>query len=144
MKIKIDDYWKPQLRALGFFFSLPHQTSFLLYKCMFDEVNFTRRCFHDAWLSNSLFSQFYIVFFSLFFFFLYLIKPRFYCISACLMRSTSHGDVSQWRIQRGFGGGGSNEPPLEPKLFHFRGDYFIFMGNFRKNWSNCTDRTALS
>ena len=28
------------------------------------------------------------------FLFLYLIKPRFYYISACLMRSTSHGDVS--------------------------------------------------
>ena len=31
-----------------FFFCLPHQTSFLLYKCRFDEVNFTRRCFHDV------------------------------------------------------------------------------------------------
>ena len=31
-----------------FFFFLPHQTSFLLYKCRFDEVNFTRRCFHDG------------------------------------------------------------------------------------------------
>ena len=31
-----------------FFFSLPHQTSFLLCKCRFDEVNFTRRCFHDV------------------------------------------------------------------------------------------------
>ena len=40
--------------------------------------------------------------------------------------------------------GGSNEPPLESKLFHFCGDYFHFMGNFRKNWSNCTDRTPLS
>ena len=27
----------------------------------------------------------------------------------------------QWRIQRGFGG--SNEPPLEPKLFHFHGEF---------------------
>ena len=45
MKIKIDDCWKPQLRALLIFF-------------------------------------------------LYLIKPRFYYISAGLMRSTSHGDVS--------------------------------------------------
>ena len=44
MKIKIDDNWKPQLRALMVVF-------------------------------------------------LYLIKPRFYYISAGLMRSTSHGDV---------------------------------------------------
>ena len=29
-----------------------------------------------------------------FFFFLYLIKPRFYYVSADLMRSASHGDVS--------------------------------------------------
>ena len=43
MKIKIDDYWKPQLRALLFLF-------------------------------------------------LYLIKPRFYYISAGLMRSASRGD----------------------------------------------------
>ena len=27
----------------------------------------------------------------------------------------------QWRIQRGIGG--SNEPPLEPKLFHFHGEF---------------------
>ena len=27
----------------------------------------------------------------------------------------------QWRIQRGFGG--SNEPPLEPKFFHFHGEF---------------------
>ena len=47
MKIKTDDYWKPQLRAL-LFFVLPHQTSFLLYKCRFDEVNLTRRCFQDV------------------------------------------------------------------------------------------------
>ena len=33
------------------FFSFPHQTSFLLYKCRFDEVNFTRRCFHDGNIS---------------------------------------------------------------------------------------------
>ena len=45
MKIKIDDYWKPQLCTVLFFF-------------------------------------------------LYLIKPRFYYISAGLMRSASHGDVS--------------------------------------------------
>ena len=32
------------------------------------------------------------------------------------------------------GSGGLFEPPLEPKLFHF-------IGNFRKNWSNCTNRT---
>ena len=31
-----------------FFSSLSHQTSFLLYKCRFDEVNFTRSCFHDG------------------------------------------------------------------------------------------------
>ena len=46
MKIKIDDYWKP-VRRIIVFFPLPHQTSFLLYKCRFDEVNFPRRCFHD-------------------------------------------------------------------------------------------------
>ena len=51
IKIKIYDYWKPHLRALLFlfFFSLPHQTSFLLCKCWFEEVNFTRRCSHDGW-----------------------------------------------------------------------------------------------
>ena len=31
------------------------------------------------------------------------------------------GRVRQWRIQRGFGG--SNEPPFEPKLFHFHGEF---------------------
>ena len=50
MKIKIDDNWKPQLRALLFFF-------------------------------------------------LYLVKPRFYYISAGLMRSASHGDVSMMDVR---------------------------------------------
>ena len=31
------------------------------------------------------------------------------------------GRVRQWRIQMGFGG--SNDPPLEPKLFHFHGEF---------------------
>ena len=35
------------------------------------------------------------------------------------------------------GSGGSNEPPLEPKLFHFHGE-------FQKKWSKCTNRTPLS
>ena len=33
-----------------------------------------------------------------FLFFFYLIKPRFYCISAGLMRSTSHGNVSMMTV----------------------------------------------
>ena len=41
-----------------------------------------------------------LFFFFFFFFFLYLIKPRFYYISAGLMRSASHGDVSMVDYQK--------------------------------------------
>ena len=42
--------------------SLPHQTSFLLYMCRFDEVSITQRCFHDVgihpvWSESSLCTQ---------------------------------------------------------------------------------------
>ena len=43
-----DDYWISQIQAFLIFFTVPHQSWFLLYKCRNGEVIFAPRCFHDV------------------------------------------------------------------------------------------------
>ena len=47
MKIKTDDYWKPQLRVLLLFFFYLIEPRFHYIIAVY-EVNLTRRCFHDV------------------------------------------------------------------------------------------------
>ena len=44
--INIDNNWNSHTRIIDFF-TIPHQSCFLLYKCRNGEVIFAQRCFHE-------------------------------------------------------------------------------------------------